>query len=92
MPPARSFTDLERLQAELVDGSSGLAVRLEATLDSPFKCLTMWSPQPDAAFYCVEPRTALQDAFVHAAQGQLTVLAPGASFAARMTLALTGDA
>lgn len=88
--PARSFADLDRLQAELVDEESGLAVAVDASLDSLFRCLTLWSPRPDAAFYCVEPRTALQDAFMPAAHGQLTVLAPGASFTARMTLALKG--
>ncbi len=90
--PARSFTDLGSLRAELVDGLGGLSVALEASLGSAFRCLTAWSPAIDAPFYCVEPRTALQDAFSHAGtdagQDQLTVLAPGATFSARMTLAL----
>ena len=89
--PARHFADLERLQADLIDELGGLRVGLSASLDSSFRCLTAWSPQADAPFYCVEPRTALQDAFSHAAQGQLTVLEPGAAFSAGMTLDLRDD-
>lgn len=86
--PARHFADLQRLQAELVDEDSGLRVALDAHLDSPFRCLTAWSPRTDAPFYCVEPRTALQDAFSYATQGQLTILEPGRAFAARLSLDL----
>ena len=88
--PARSFADLDRLQAEVIDDGSGHVVGLDASLDAPFRCLTLWSPRPDAPFYCIEPRTALQDAFTHAAHRQLTVLPPGASFTATMTLSLKG--
>ena len=79
------------MQADLIDELGGLRVGLSASLDSSFRCLTAWSPQADAPFYCVEPRTALQDAFSHAAQGQLTVLEPGAAFSAGMTLDLRDD-
>ena len=89
--PARHFADLETLHADLVDELSGLRVSLDATLDSSFRCLTAWSPQADAPFYCIEPRSALQDAFSYGGL-QLTVLAPGATFAAGMTLALHDDA
>ncbi|MCA0305481.1 MAG: hypothetical protein LCH95_24025 [Proteobacteria bacterium] len=86
--PARSFAEFDALAADIMDEASGLCVRLDADLDSRFRCLTAWSPQVDAPFYCVEPRTALQDAFTYAADGQLTVLDPGASFAARLSLEL----
>jgi len=85
--PARHFADLDALHADLVDEESGLRVSLDATLDSPFRCLTAWSPQAGAPFYCVEPRSAVQDAFTYGAD-QLTVLAPGATVTARLALAL----
>ena len=86
--PARTFADLDSLHADVIDAESGLGIALDASLESDFRCLTLWSPQPDAPFYCVEPRTSLQDAFVHAAQGQLTVLAPGGVFRATMEIDL----
>ncbi len=89
--PARHFADLEPLQADLIDELGGLRVSLSASFGSAFRCLTAWSPQVDAPFYCLEPRTALQDAFSHAAHGQLTILEPGAGFSASMTLDLHDD-
>jgi galactose mutarotase-like enzyme len=86
--PARHFADLEVMRAEIADEASGLCVSVDAALGSAFACLTAWSPRIDAPFYCVEPRTAVQDAFTYADHGQLTVLPPGGVFVACMTLGL----
>lgn len=86
--PARHFSDFPEFKAALIDEGSDLGVTVDADFESPFRCLTVWSPSPDAPFYCLEPRTALQDAFSNISAGQLTVLPPGAAFSGTMTLGL----
>ena len=66
----------------------GVSATVEASFASPFRCLTAWSPSAEAPFYCIEPRTALPDAFSNAADDQLVVLGSGAKFAGAMTLDL----
>ena len=85
--PAIHFADLETVHAEALDEDSGLRLTIDAQLGSAFRCLTLWSPQVDAPYFCIEPRTAIQDAFTYG-RDQLTLLAPGTSFTASMTLDL----
>lgn len=86
--PARHFCGFDDFKASLTDEIGAVSVTLDADFTSRFRCLSVWSPTADASFYCIEPRTALQDAFSNAGTDQLTILAPGAAFLGQMRLDL----
>jgi galactose mutarotase-like enzyme len=85
--PARHFGDLAAIKAELIDKISGLCATVEAEFPSPFRCISVWSPEVEAPFYCIEPRTAAADAFTLTGN-QLTILEPGRKFSGTMILDL----
>jgi len=85
--PARHFGDLAAFKAELIDKISGLSATVEAMFASPFRCISVWSPEMEAPFYCIEPRTAVADAFTLKGN-QLIILEPGHRFCGTMILDL----
>lgn len=77
--------DLAEREVALVDPDARLEVVLRFADHPAYRFLVLWSPSPDAAFYCVEPWTALPNSFGRP-DGEITVLRPGEEFRARLAL------
>lgn len=71
------LTDLERREVSLVDAEAGLRIRLNYEEAPQHRFLALWSPASDAPSFCMEPWTALPNAFTRA-ETELLLLDPGA--------------
>jgi len=82
------LTDLKRRELILVDPISELEVVLDWRDAPAFRFVAIWAKSTEAAFYCLEPWTAVSNAFSRVKDRELVVLEPGASFGASFRMEL----
>lgn len=82
------LADLKRRELILVDPGSGLEVCLGWEQAPQYRYVALWARSTTDPFYCLEPWTALSNAFTRAQERELVVLAPGEVFTAGFTLEL----
>ncbi len=75
-----------RPELTLQDEASGVEVHLDFAQAPHHRFVVVWSRSPADPFYCLEPWTALPNAFSRLDSGELTILPPGAVFRAAMHL------
>jgi galactose mutarotase-like enzyme len=71
------LADLRLRELNLIDPLSDLEVVLNWEEAPAYRFAALWSRSTDEPFYCLEPWTALSNAFTRAAAGELIVLGPG---------------
>jgi galactose mutarotase-like enzyme len=76
--------DLAAREFALVDTAAGLEVVLNWDASPAYRFCALWSRTPSENFYCIEPWTALPNAFSRPDDRELVILAPGESFRASM--------
>jgi galactose mutarotase-like enzyme len=74
--------DFARNECQLVNTANGLALTLNWEEAPVFHRMALWSRTPRDPFFCIEPWSALPNSFSRAEPGEVTVLAPGASWTA----------
>lgn len=74
------FTDLDRREVALTDPLRRLVVRLNWEGAPAYRYLALWTRSPEAPFFCIEPWTALPNAFT--TKDDLIILEPGEVFEA----------
>lgn len=77
--------DLAAQEAVLRDEAGKVEVCLDFTHSPAYRFLALWSPSPEAPFYCIEPWTALPNSMGRS-DGELVFLEPGASFQAAFSM------
>ncbi|MBM3878341.1 MAG: hypothetical protein FJ387_01260 [Verrucomicrobia bacterium] len=82
------FGDLKPREALLVDPISELEVALNWENAAPYRFLAVWSKAVDEPSYCLEPWTALSNAFTRVKDHELILLEPGKTFSAAFSLEL----
>lgn len=80
--------DLGARELSLRDTAGGVAVTLNFDTHPAYRFLALWAPDPASAFFCIEPWTALPNSFGRA-DGEVTVLPPGADFEASLWMDLS---
>lgn len=75
--------DFAEQEIALVDPTAGVEVAVNFADHPAYRYAVLWSPGPEAPFYCVEPWTALPNSFGRP-DGEILVLRPGESFRARL--------
>jgi galactose mutarotase-like enzyme len=73
--------ELATQEAVLRDEAGKVEVCLNFDHSTAYRFLVLWSPTPDAPFYCIEPWTALPNSMGRS-DGELVFLEPGARFEA----------
>ncbi|MEN9732674.1 MAG: hypothetical protein RLZ45_669 [Verrucomicrobiota bacterium] len=73
--------ELATQEAVLRDEAGKVEVCLNFDHSPAYRFLVLWSPTPDAPFYCIEPWTALPNSMGRS-DGELVFLEPGARFEA----------
>lgn len=82
------LADLYEKEIGLVDPDSGVRITLNFSGAPLHRFVALWSQSTSAPFYCIEPWTALPNAFRREA-GELIVLEPGQRFDASMWIDIT---
>jgi galactose mutarotase-like enzyme len=80
--PTIQLGDLAQNECRLVNTVSGLEVILNWEEAPVFRRMALWSRTPRDPFFCIEPWSALPNAFSRAEPGEITVLKPGESWQA----------
>jgi aldose 1-epimerase len=78
------FGDLNRREFALVDAAAGLQVVLNWDDAPAYRFCALWSRTPSENFYCIEPWTALPNAFSRPDDRELILLPAGQTFRAAM--------
>lgn len=76
--------DLAEREFGLVDTKAGLEVVLNWEAAPAYRFCALWSRTTDSDFYCIEPWTALPNAFSRPDDREIRVLAPGERFRASL--------
>jgi galactose mutarotase-like enzyme len=76
--------DLAAREFALVDRAAGLEVVLNWEAAPDHRFCALWSRTTSADFYCIEPWTALPNAFSRPDDREIVVLAPGETFRSAM--------
>lgn len=74
--------DLARNECRLVNRDTGTQILLNWEDAPAFRRMALWSRTPRDPFFCIEPWSALPNAFTRAEPGEITVLEPGATWRA----------
>ena len=82
------LTDLKKRELILIDPSSELEVVLNFEDAPQHRFVALWSQSTETPFYCVEPWTALPNAFSRRKDRELILLEPQKTFRAAMWLEL----
>ena len=82
------LADLRKRELVLVDPVSELEVVLNWEGAPQHRFVAFWSRSPAEPFYCLEPWTALSNAFTRVKDHELVVLEPGRTFAAAFWMEL----
>jgi galactose mutarotase-like enzyme len=78
------LADLKKKELVLVDPAGELEVILNFEAAPQHRFVALWSKSTEAPFYCLEPWTALPNAFTRAKDRELIVLEPRQTFRAAM--------
>jgi aldose 1-epimerase len=76
--------DFQQRELQLVDPHAGLEIVLNWEDAPQHRWCALWSRTTEAPFYCLEPWTALPNAFTRAHPGEVRVLPPRGTFRAAM--------
>ncbi len=82
------LADLKRPELVLVDPGSSLEVVFNWEGAPQYRFAALWSKSTEEPFYCLEPWTALPNAFARTKDHELILLEPGGVFRASMWLEL----
>lgn len=82
------LADLKRRALILVDPLSELEVVLDWEEAPHHRFVALWSRSPQDPFYCLEPWTAVSNAFTRTKEKELVLLEPGGTFTAGFRLEL----
>lgn len=82
------FTDLEKPELVLVDPASELEVLFNFEDAPQHRFIAIWARSTEEPFYCLEPWTALPNAFGRPKDRELIVLEPSQTFRAAMWMEL----
>ena len=82
------LTDLKKRELILIDPVSELEVVLNFEDAPQHRFVALWSKATNAPFYCVEPWTAMPNAFTRRKDRELILLEPQKTFRAAMWLEL----
>lgn len=82
------LTDLATPEISLVDPDAGIKVTLNFAQAPQHRFVALWSKSTSDPFYCIEPWTALPNAF-NREKTELVTLAPGAAFEASMWMSIS---
>ena len=79
---------LSKLELVMVDPGSELEVIFNFEEAPQHRFVALWSKSPEEPFYCIEPWTALPNAFTRAKERELILLEPRKTFRAAMWMEL----
>ncbi len=82
------LTDLKKRELILIDPASELEVVLNFEDAPQHRFVALWSQSTEAPYYCVEPWTAMPNAFTRRKDRELILLEPQKTFRAAMLLEL----
>lgn len=82
------LTDLKKNEAVLVDPNSGREVVMTFNQEPKHRFIALWAKSTDAPYYCVEPWTALPNAFGRTHDRDLITLPPGNQFRTEFAIEL----
>lgn len=80
--PTIQLGDFARKECRLANLRSGLELILNWEEAPAFDRMALWSRTPKDPFFCIEPWSALPNAFSRAEPGEVTVLQPGQTWTA----------